>query len=152
MGRAVSNRTTSSPAAIEIHAERLRHHERKLTRPRRAVLEVMEARHHPLTAAEIFAALPRGGCDLASVYRSLRVLEATGMVKRYDFGDGSARYELLRDGDDGHHHHLICTRCAGVVELDECLLGEIESRLATRSGFKAVTHRLEFFGLCPACQ
>jgi len=55
-------------------------------------------------------------------------------------------------GEDGHHHHLICTRCAGVVEIKECFPEEIEQRIASQNGFATVTHRLEFFGVCPDCQ
>ncbi len=105
-----------------------------------------------MTVKEIFEVLPKNECDLATVYRSIRLLEAMGMVKRFDFGDGTARYELLAEGDSGHHHHLVCTRCAEIVELDECSLLELEERIAARNGFKAITHKLEFFGLCPECQ
>jgi Fur family ferric uptake transcriptional regulator len=101
---------------------------------------------------EVFAELPKGDCDLATVYRSMHLLEELGMVKRYDLGGGIARYELLAEGDDGHHHHLVCTRCLEVVEIDECSMRETEQRIAHRNRFKAVTHRLEFFGVCPACQ
>ena len=73
-----------------------------------------------MTTKEIFEALSKNECDLATVYRSMRLLEDMGMVKRFDFGDGTARFELLEEGDDGHHHHLVCTRCAEIVELDEC--------------------------------
>ena len=107
---------------------------------------------HPLSIKEIFAELPRGGCDLATVYRSMHLLEGMGMVKRFDLGDGVARFELLLEGDDGHHHHLVCTECAGVVEIEDCALDELEHEVATRNGFKGVTHKLEFFGICPACQ
>jgi Fur family ferric uptake transcriptional regulator len=47
---------------------------------------------------------------------------------------------------------LVCTRCAEVIEIDECFPREIESRIAAANGFKAVTHKLEFFGICPDCQ
>jgi Fur family ferric uptake transcriptional regulator len=106
----------------------------------------------PLSNKQIHDALARGACDLATVYRSMRLLEKIGIVKRFDLGDGRARYEMLRNGDDGHHHHLVCTRCAEVVELQECFTRELEQRIAVRNGFQAVTHRLEFFGVCPACQ
>ncbi len=105
-----------------------------------------------MAVKEIFAGLPRGYCDLATVYRSMHLLERLGMVKEFDLGDGIARFELLREGDDGHHHHLVCTRCAGVVELDECSMTELEERIAARNGFTRVSHRLEFFGICPECQ
>ena len=105
-----------------------------------------------MTNREIFGSLPKGDCDLATIYRSMHLLENMGMVKRFDFGDGIARYELVAAGDDGHHHHLICTRCADVVELEDCFPIELEKTIAARNGFKAITHKLEFFGLCPECQ
>jgi Fur family ferric uptake transcriptional regulator len=132
--------------------ERLRRHARKVTGPRQAILEILRQRRRPLTNKEVFSALHRGDCDLATVYRSLRMLERAGMVKRFDFGDGLARFELLGEGEDGHHHHLICTECSRVVELEECFGEELEGRIASSSGFKRVTHRLEFFGVCPLCQ
>jgi Fur family transcriptional regulator, ferric uptake regulator len=133
-------------------AERLRRGCFKLTGPRQAILEILRGQEHPLAIREIFEALAGRDCDLATVYRSMHLLESMGMVKRFDLGDGVARFELLGDGDDGHHHHLVCTRCAGVVELEDCVLCEVDQRIAATSGFKAITHRLEFFGICPACQ
>ena len=132
--------------------ERLRRKSRKVTGPRQALLELLRRQAHPMSSKEMFDALPSKLCDLATVYRSLRLLEQMGMVKRFDFGDGTARFELLEEGDDGHHHHLVCTRCAEIIELDECSMTESEERIAARNGFKSVTHKLEFFGICPACQ
>ena len=131
---------------------RLRRQARKITGPRAAILEILRRHPHPLTNREIFAALARGQCDLATIYRAMHLLEEMGMVKRFDFGDGAARYELVGEGDDGHHHHLVCTRCAEVIEIAECFPGEIERHIAAANGFKGVTHKLEFFGICPACQ
>ena len=92
---------------------RLRQQARKITGPRAAILEILRHHPHPLTNKEIFAAMPKGQCDLATIYRAMHLLQKMGMVKRFDFGDGAARFELLGEGNDGHHHHLICTRCAG---------------------------------------
>lgn len=131
---------------------RLRGQSRKITGPRAAILEILRAHPHPLTNKEIFAALPKGDCDLATIYRSMHMLEKMGMVKRFDFGDGTARFELVGENDDGHHHHLVCIRCSEVVEIEECFPKKIEQRIAARNGFKAVTHKLEFFGICPDCQ
>ena len=131
---------------------RLRQQARKITGPRAAILEILRQHSHPFTNREIFAALPRGQCDLATIYRAMHLLEKMGMVKRFDFGDGTARFELVGEGNDGHHHHLVCTGCADVVEIEECFPSEIETGIAAANGFKNVTHKLEFFGLCPACQ
>jgi Fur family ferric uptake transcriptional regulator len=133
-------------------AERLRQKSRKVTAARQAILEILRGHAHPLSNKEIHGALPVGDCDLATVYRSMHLLESMGMVKRFDLGDGVARFELLVEGDDGHHHHLVCTRCAEVVELQDCSMGELEEQIASRNGFKGVTHKLEFFGICPECQ
>jgi Fur family ferric uptake transcriptional regulator len=131
---------------------RLRQQARKITSPRAAILEILRRHPHPLTNRDIFTAMPRGQCDLATIYRAMHLLEEMGMVKRFDFGDGTARFELVSEGDDGHHHHLVCTRCAGVVEIEECFPREIETHIAAANGFKSVTHKLEFFGICPKCQ
>ena len=130
----------------------LRGQSRKITGPRAAILEILRKHPHPLTNREIFSEMPKGSCDLATIYRSMHLLEKMGMVKRFDFGDGAARFELVGEGDDGHHHHLVCTRCSEVVEIEECFPTEVEKRIATANGFKAVTHKLEFFGICPDCQ
>jgi len=151
MRRSHSHSHRRHPALPEL-ADRLRRESRKATAPRQAILSVLRARSHPMSTKEIFSALPKGDCDLATVYRSINLLESMGMVKRFEFGDGIARFELLQEGDDGHHHHLVCTRCAGIVEIDECGMHELESKIAQRNRFKAVTHKLEFFGICPQCQ
>jgi Fur family ferric uptake transcriptional regulator len=133
-------------------AARLRRNSRKVTGARQEILEVLRKEGHPMSIKEIFESLREGQCDLATVYRSVHLLENMAMVKRFDFGDGTARFELLREGDDGHHHHLVCTRCSEVIEIEECFTHELEQKIAARSGFKEVTHKLEFFGICPDCQ
>ena len=142
----------SHPEPLVELTGRLRENSRKVTGPRQAILEVMRQHPHPLTNKDIFTALPKGDCDLATIYRSMHLLESMGMVKRYDFGDGVARFELVGQGQDGHHHHLICTRCTAVVEIEECFPHQLEEEIAVRNGFKSVSHKLEFFGICPQCQ
>jgi len=132
--------------------QRLRRQSRKITAPRQAILDILRRHRHPVSIRDIFNELGRGDCDLATVYRSMHLLEQMGMVKRFQFEQGGARFELIAEGDDGHHHHLVCRRCAQVVEIEDCFPAEWEARIARSNGFKAVTHRLEFFGLCPRCQ
>jgi Fur family ferric uptake transcriptional regulator len=132
--------------------QRLRHRALKLTGQRQAVLEVLSRNQHPLSAKELHASMKGGDCDLATVYRCLHALEKAGIAKRYDLGDGVARFELLCEGDDGHHHHLVCTGCSEVIEIEDCCMLVHEAEIARQNGFKRVTHKLEFFGICPACQ
>jgi len=132
--------------------DRLRRDARRITGPRQAILRVLQAHPRPMTNKEIFEALPQGECDLATVYRSLHLLEDMGLVERFDFGDGTARFEMSRPGHSGHHHHLVCTTCEAIHPIEDCLALEWETKIARESGFRMVTHKLEFFGLCPDCQ
>lgn len=132
--------------------DRLRRQSHKITGPRAAILEILRQHPHPLTNKEIFAEMPLGSCNLATIYRSMHLLEKMAMVKRFHFHDGKARFELVGEHEDGHHHHLVCTQCSSVVKLEECFPAEIENKIACENGFKAVTHKLEFFGICPNCQ
>lgn len=131
--------------------QKLRDRARKITAPRQAILDVLRRHAHPLTNKEIRAALGKSDCDLATIYRNMHTLEAMGLVRRHDFGDGAARFELV-EGDDGHHHHLVCQRCHLVVEVEGCVPAELEAELASRHGFTGISHRLEFFGVCPRCR
>lgn len=140
------------PEALPKLTAQLRKKSRRITGPRQAILEMLRRHPHPMSIKQIFGALPKGDCDLATVYRSMHLLEGMKMVKRFDLGDGMARFELLAEGDDGHHHHLVCVRCSTVVEINECFTRELEEKIAARNGFKSITHRLEFFGICPGCQ
>jgi len=97
---------------------RLRGQSHKITGPRAAILEILRHHRHPLTTREIHSEMPGGSCDLATIYRAMHMLEKMGMVKRFDFGDGAARFELVGENDDGHHHHLVCTQCLEVVEIE----------------------------------
>jgi Fur family ferric uptake transcriptional regulator len=144
--------THAGPPRLPELAGRLRDKARKITGQRQAVLDVLRRHPHPLATKEVFARLGRRDCDLATIYRSLHLLESVGMVKRFDFGDGVARYELLGANNSGHHHHLICVQCAEVVEIEDCFPGKLERQIARRHGYSAVTHKLEFFGLCPRCR
>lgn len=116
------------------------------------MLARLRAAEHPLSSKEIHVSLTDSECNLVTVYRVLHLLEKLELVQRFDLGDGVARYELRPPDGQDHHHHLVCRRCAKVIELEECDLAEVERRVAAHSGFARVSHRLEFFGFCPACQ
>ena len=131
---------------------RLREKARKITGPRQAILDLLRKQEHPITSKEILAGLKAGECDLATIYRSMHLLEEMGLVKRFDFGDGTSRFELVSEGEEGHHHHLICTRCSTVVEIQDCFPRDLEERIASTNGFTGITHKLEFFGICPSCR
>jgi Fe2+ or Zn2+ uptake regulation protein len=131
--------------------DRLRRNSRRVTGPRQAILDVLRRHQTPMSNREIHAALGQG-CDLATVYRNLHTLEGMGLVRRFDLGDGAARFELVTPEDDGHHHHLVCLNCGTSTDVGDCGIDAVTTEAARRSGFEIQQHRLELFGTCPDCQ
>lgn len=129
----------------------LREKSMKLTEPRKAVLEVLRHQEGPVTIKEITEIIPNGKCDRATVYRAMQALESAEMVTRMEFGDGVARYELSCGEHTHHHHHLVCVSCNSIAPVKECIAEDLESKIAAQSGFRQITHKLEFFGVCPDC-
>ena len=120
----------------------------KLTEPRKAILQALVENHGPYSAEEIHKLFTKKVCDQVTVYRCLTSLEKAGMIKRCEFGDGTARYEFFKKE---HHHHVICKECKKIEVLDDCELQEID-RFARKKGFTDVSHSLEFFGICSDCK
>jgi len=140
-----------SPTEAEL-TEQLRGNAQRITGQRRAILEVLRRHPHPMTNKQIREAMSDTSCDLATVYRSMKLLVRAGLVEKFDFGDGVARYELAGHHCADHHHHLICRGCDDIVEIEECFVAELQTRIAKVHGYTEVSHKLEFFGLCPDCQ
>ena len=125
---------------------------RKITGPRKAILDILRKHPHPLTNREVLAAMPGSQCDLATIYRAMHLLEELGMVKQFDFGDGIARFELLGEGGKATTTTSSAPVVRGWSKSRNVSPRELKSESPRENGFKAVTHKLEFFGLCPDCQ
>lgn len=123
----------------------------RLTAARRAILETLIDSGGHVTADELAdrvrARAPQVG--RMTVYRTLDLLGELGLVHPVYQGTGAAHYVLLHEG---HHHHLVCTRCRQVIEFDDCSLQDLARMIGERSGFQLQGHLLEFYGVCPACQ
>lgn len=122
----------------------------KSTKPRSALLGAMTRFHAPFSTEELFRAVKASDLDLVTVYRSLATFSDLGIVSRVDLGDGVVRYEL-RSPDGSHHHHFVCQECQKVEPLDSCEIKAQENRLR-ELGYSQLSHRLEFFGICPDCR
>lgn len=133
----------------------------KLTASRQAVMEVLTHTSKHLSAEEIYREVskiyPRAG--LSTVYRTLEMLVALGLVCKFDFGDGRARYELSAGPkEDNHHHHLVCTSCGKVVDYTDFIDDEVELLRRTEKGlskkynFQIKDHLIQFSGLCDKCR
>lgn len=81
--------------------------------------------------------------SIATVYRTVRLLEEASIVTRHDFGDGRARYE---EADEQHHDHLIDIKTGEVIEFQNPRIEALQEEIARELGYRLVGHRLELFG------
>jgi Fur family ferric uptake transcriptional regulator len=85
----------------------------------------------------------------ATVYRSIEKLARMKVLDRIDFADGTHFFRLC--GSESHHHHLACTKCHRVVDLDFCLQDEQIAAIGKRESFAIKDHAITLFGLCKDC-
>jgi Fur family ferric uptake transcriptional regulator len=114
----------------------------RMTDQRRVVARVIgEAEDHP-DVEELYARAaaldPR--ISLATVYRTVKLLEEAGILDRLEFGDGRARYE---DAERDHHDHLIDVNTGQVIEFVDPEIEALQERIAARLGYRLIGHRLE---------
>jgi Fur family ferric uptake transcriptional regulator len=130
--------------------ETLRRAGYKVTQARRMVIETLSSEMVHLTAPDLVKAVQKRapGIGRASVYRTLELLTRLGLVQSSTLGGGAATYVLT---PSKHHHHAVCIECHKTVEFDECVLRELEGRLAKTLGFQFEGHLVELYGRCPDC-
>jgi len=122
----------------------------RLTEPRRALAGLIADQHGHFTAAELVVAARGRRLDVgrATVFRTLEVLEALGTIERLDLPNGGHAYVGC---EPAHHHHVVCSRCGRTSEIRDTDLQRVVRRVARQTGYRVDDHRLELFGLCPAC-
>ena len=121
--------------------------------PREEVIGAVAELGCSVTAREIADLLrERGsGVGLASIYRALDLLDRHDLVKRFDVGEGVARYEAALPGGD-HHHHLVCDSCGTVEPFEDEALEEAIHGLSGKTAFTIAAHDVTLHGECPSCR
>lgn len=120
-----------------------------MTRQRKLILEELRrVPNHP-SADELYnrvrRKLPR--ISLGTVYRNLEVLTALGEIQTLELGCPLKRFDGVAD----RHYHIRCLRCGQVVDAPLAVCSDLEARLQTLTDFRITGHKLEFVGICPAC-
>jgi Fur family transcriptional regulator, ferric uptake regulator len=144
-----------SPSEIEKLKINLKQKGYKLTPQRRAIVDIIiqNAGSH-LTTEELYD-LVKTECPeigLATVYRTVQLLEELGVVSKLDLNDGCYRYELVREDENHQHHHLICSQCGNVIEVQGDLLEVLEHEIESKYDFKIKNHSVKFYGICSECK
>lgn len=145
-----------SPVATEVWTEHTREvlaeAGHRASAPRQEVIEAVASLGCSVTAREVSELLrERGsGVGLASIYRALDLLERLGLIKRFDVGEGIARYEPAHPGGE-HHHHVVCDTCGKVEPFEDGALEQAIHRLSDKVSFEVAAHDVTLHGECPAC-
>jgi len=141
----------SAPVAMDA-ASWLRGQGLRATHARIAIARLLDASTVPLTLAEIHEKVRAEGCDFATVFRFVAILEQKQLVQRVAWIDGTTRHELAARDGHHHHHYLICRECHKVEPLDECVVESFEDQIAKERGYAGLSHSLQLSGVCPDCQ
>ncbi|SFA77599.1 Fur family transcriptional regulator [Clostridium frigidicarnis] len=126
----------------------------KLTPQRRAIVDtIIENEGKHLTVEEIYDEVKKDCPEigLATVYRTILLLEELQIVYKLDLNDGCSRYEMVHKDEIHRHHHLICTKCGSVIEVEGDLLENLEVKIEKQYNFKIKDHSVKFFGICQNC-
>jgi len=127
----------------------------KMTPQRETILRTfIELQDQHLSAEDIYNIVRKRSPEigLATVYRTLELLNELEVLKKVDFGDGRSRYEINEADTPHHHHHLICLSCGNVKEFEDDLLETLENAIAQKRKFLIVDHQLKIYGYCLECQ
>lgn len=116
----------------------------RVTGPRRVIMQILaEATDHPDTV-ELHRRVTQidPSVALATVYRTVKLLEDKKIIERHTFGDGRARYE---SADHAHHDHLIDVETGDIIEFHSDEIERLQEEIARKHGYKIVSHKLEIF-------
>lgn len=123
----------------------------RTTPARQAILDILQRQKKPVDVVFLLEELEKRSISVnrATVFRIMNLFTQEGLTHQIELGEGKYRYELTTRP---HHHHVVCTKCGAVSDIEDCDTHMIEKKIQTQLSFHIQTHRLEFFGLCAACQ
>jgi Fur family peroxide stress response transcriptional regulator len=130
---------------------KLRERGYRLTPQRMAILKFLVSSDKHPSIEQIYEQVEKDFpmTSLATVYKTMAMLKDTGEIRELSFGDGYNRYE----GDKTHAHpHLVCIECNDIIDVIAPDLNKLAENVSRDHGYKILNRRLDFFGICPACQ
>lgn len=127
--------------------------EYRRTKTREVILTILHEAAGPLSPQVILTACHQAGrkANKTTIYRDLEVMERAGIIRRVMVSDRSQYFELT---ERGHHHHLVCTSCQMVQDIqinDQGLIRQVND-IGKKLHFVIAEHAVEFYGLCRSCQ
>jgi Fur family ferric uptake transcriptional regulator len=124
----------------------------RMTRQRGLIVDIFLRKEGHMSSEELYALAKSRDASVgrATVYRVLKLLKEAGLAREVDFGEGVSRYEHM--WGHAHHDHLMCTRCGRTREVVDEGIEALQEKLALKYGFALSGHKMDLYGLCPACR
>lgn len=124
----------------------------KNTKHRQTILELLQAEQEPVTAEQIYCMLKEKdvAINLSTVYRTLETLSEKELIVKHSVTNESKA--LFEYNNQVHKHYLVCVECKKILAVEGCPLHQYEELLEQKTGFVITGHKLDMYGLCPACQ
>jgi Fur family transcriptional regulator, ferric uptake regulator len=127
----------------------------KFTTQRKLILEVIKENQGKHLSPESIYNLVKGhtpNIGIATVYRTLALLEKMSLIYKVELTPGSINYELNQVDLAHRHHHLICLDCGEVIEVKEDFLDDLEEKISSSNDFLIKDHSVKFYGYCAKCK
>ncbi len=141
------------PLLLEKFKALLKTNTLKFTKQRELILKFLYENDEHYTPEDIYMLLKKENPDInigiATVYRTLTLLESSEIASSISFGAQGKKYEL---GLKKHHDHLICTSCGDIIEFFDETIEEQQEKIAAKFNFKMTDHTMKIVGLCEKCQ
>lgn len=141
------------PLLLEEFQTLLKENTLKFTKQRELVLKFLYENHGHFTPEDIYTLLkqqhPEINIGIATVYRTLSLLETSQIASSISFGVQGKKYEL---GLKKHHDHLICVKCGEIIEFFDKIIEERQEAIAKKFNFHMTDHTMKIEGLCENCQ
>ena len=118
----------------------------RMTDQRRTIAKLLESTNDHPDVEELHKRVNQvdQSISLATVYRTVKLFEESGILDKLEFGDGRARYE---DADRDHHDHLINIQNGEVIEFVDSDIELLQEKIATKLGYRLLGHKLELYGV-----
>lgn len=129
----------------------LKAHGLRMTPQRLAIVQALVSTEVHPSVEDIYTEVSRQfpTTSLATVYKTVSLLKELNEVLELGFPNMSNRYDGLKPYP---HPHVICLRCKAIMDPELASIADLAEEMAQKTGFAIVSHRLDFFGICPGCQ
>ena len=136
----------------EIFLEHIQKAGLRRTAQRDLIMEIFLRTEEHLTSEDLYWLVQKHDPTVGhtTVYRTLKLLTEAGLAREVRFGDNKTYYEHHYNHE--HHDHIICLRCAAIIEFQEPRIENLQEQVMARHGFRITSHSLRLFGYCQACQ